>query len=470
MSSNFAFKNLQQHDTAMKLSEIFNLTKHLIPTKKHNADQTMLMGEKASVEETAFPLHVAERYEVKRSLGKGAFGIVYLAEDRKIGRLVAIKQLFKSYVKNPEIHERFMQEARIGAQLDHPNIINVFGLEEDSHTACIIMEYLGGGSLEAYMEKNEIIDQSMALQIFRGIILGLDAAHKVKAIHRDIKPPNILFDHLGEPKISDFGIAYLPADAGGAPEIEPEKSNPIIGTPRYMSPEQISGASVDSRTDLYSAGAVLYEMITGQTVLKIYEQMKFDDIYKVILFHKPKRPENCPDDIANMIMKLLKKDPDDRYQTAEEILAEINTDQPIPKISSASSDMPRIGSSGPLLSSPVAMFEDVVRLLLVDGVLVPSERRELNRRAERLGISDIQSRMIEEKVREEQALPPLKSIEEYRQVAEAFFASNKELKLLPEQKYFLKEKRQQLKIKKEEANILERQAREKVRLEKRRQQ
>lgn len=452
----------------MKLQNIINLTKQLIPKKKTDADQTMLLGDKATVEETAFPQHVAERYLVRRSLGKGAFGIVYLAEDRKIGRLVAIKQLFKSYVKDPEIHERFMQEARIGAQLDHPNIINVFGLEEDERSSCIIMEFLGGGSLESYIEKNEKIELSMVMNIFRGIMLGLDSAHKVKAIHRDIKPSNILFDHMGEPKISDFGIAYLPVDAGGAPEIEAGKSNPIVGTPRYMSPEQVSGAVLDQRTDLYSAGTVLYEMVMGDRVFNIPEDMEFKEICKIILKQKPKKPENVPKNIADMIIKLLEKDPANRFQNAEEVVAEIDKIQNKVLNPTDGKNMPRIGSSGPLLSSPIAMFEDVVRLLLVDGVLAPSERRELNRRAERLGISKVQSRMLEEKVRKEQSLPSLKSIEEYRSLAEAFYSSNKEMKLLSKQKKFLNEKRKDLKIKKEEANILERQAREKVRLEKRR--
>lgn len=457
----------------MKISTLFNLTKQISPKKKqHDADKTFVMSEKATVEETTFPLHVAERYLVKRSLGKGAFGIVYLAEDKRIGRLVAIKQLFKSYVKDPEIHERFMQEARIGAQLDHPNIINVFALEEDRKSACIIMEYLGGGSLESYMEKNGNVDPEMALRIFRGIMAGLDAAHKVMAIHRDIKPPNILFDHLGEPKISDFGIAYLPVDAGGAPSIEAQKSAPIIGTPRYMSPEQILRNTLDGRTDLYSAGSVLYEMLTGHKLFEIKDEMEFRDISKIILEQSPSPlDETIPQPIRDITMKLLEKDPDKRFQSAEEVIKGI--DQFFSKnanISTANAgDIPRIASSGPLLNSPVAMFEDIIRLLLVDGVLAPSERKELNRRAERLGISDAQARIIENKIRKEQKLPPIESINEYRSLAEAFFASNKELKLLPEQKEFLKEKRNKLKIKKEESNILERQAREKVRMEKRRQ-
>jgi serine/threonine protein kinase len=455
----------------MKLSSIFSLTKQIRPKKKkQDIDKTIVMPAKATVEETAFPVHVAERYLVKRSLGKGAFGIVYLAEDKKIGRLVAIKQLFKSYVKDPEIHKRFMQEARIGAQLDHPNIINVFALEEDKKSACIIMEYLSGGSLEAYMDKNVTVEPIMALQILRGIMAGLDAAHKVMAVHRDIKPPNILFDHLGEPKISDFGIAYLPVDAGGAPEIDDEKSSPIIGTPRYMSPEQISGRPLDARTDLYSAGAVFYEILTGNKIFELSDRMEFSDICTVILYHKPKKPGiDIPGPILEIMMKLLEKDYVNRYQTAEAVILDIDkiTSNATRK-SSGTGDIPRIGSSGPLLSSPVTMFEDVIRLLLLDGVLAPSERRELNRRAERLGISDAQSRMIEEKIRAEQSLPPLKSIEEYRSLAKTFFASNSELKLLPSQKQQLKEKRNELKITKEESKILERQAREKVKLNKRR--
>ena len=454
----------------MKFSKILNLPKNLLSKKEQvNYDKTIVMSKRAISEKTALPSYVTERYLVKRSLGKGAFGIVYLAEDRKIGRMVAIKQLFKSYLKNSEIRKRFMQEARIGAQLDHPNIINVFGLEEDEYSACIIMEYLGGGSLEAYMNKSKVVNPNTALQIFRGIMTGLDAAHKVMAIHRDIKPPNILFDHLGEPKISDFGVAYLPVNAGGSPEIESEKSPQIIGTPRYMSPEQISRGALDARTDLYSAGAVLYEMLTGKKIFEILESMTFSDICDIILHKKPTIPENnISEPIVNMVMKLLEKDCNDRYQTAESVLLEIDKISASTDNSTENSNKPRITSFGPLPNSPVEIFEDVIRLLLVDGVLAPSERRELNRRAESLGISNAQSRMIEEKVRAAQSLPSLKAIEEYRAMVEALFSSNSELKLKPGQKKLLKEKRIKLEIRKEESEILESQAKEKVRIEKRR--
>ena len=456
----------------MKLNKILNLTKKLAKkTTIDEIDKTIIMSEKASVEETAFPHQLASRYSVKRSLGKGAFGIVYLAEDRKIGRLVAIKQLYKSYVKDLEIHERFMQEARIGAQLDHPNIINVFSLEEDKKSACIIMEYLSGGSLANYMIKNSIVPPSTAMDIFRGVITGLNAAHKVMAIHRDIKPQNILFDHLGTPKISDFGIAFLPVNAGGAPNIESEKSNPLIGTPRYMSPEQISQKKIDHRSDLYASGAVLYEMLTGEKLFEISKEMDFLAISNIILNTTPKYPSaDIPDDIIKMTMKLLNKDSDKRYASSEELLVEIDRITPDSEIKTTpnGTKVSHIGRSGPVLNSPMAILEDIIILLLVDGVLAPSERKELNSRAERLGISEKQSRMIEEKVRKERSLPLLKSIEEYRMLAENLYATTTDLKLLPEQKDILKEKRKTLKIKAEEGKILKQQAREKIRIKNRR--
>jgi len=160
------------------------------------------------------PVEVERRYTIKRILGKGAFGIVYLAEDRKLGHLVAVKQLLKSCAKDPEIHERFTQEARIGAQLGHPNIVNVFSLEEDENSACIIMEYLGGGSLASYIQGDKRLDVGTSVRIFVGILNGLDAAHHIMVIHRDIKPQNILFGPQGEPKISDFGVRAPPGRGG----------------------------------------------------------------------------------------------------------------------------------------------------------------------------------------------------------------------------------------------------------------
>lgn len=379
------------------------IPKQLSPKQvKRDPDKTIVMSEHLTLEEAFFPRHVADRYAVKRFLGKGSFGMVYLAEDRRIGRLVAIKQLFNSYVQDSEIHERFIQEARIGSQLDHPNIINVFALEEDYRSACIIMEYLGGGSLEAYIDESAVVEPAMALGIFRGIMTGLDAAHKVMVVHRDIKPPNILFDHFGIPKISDFGIAYLPVAAGGAKGVEIGMDS-MIGTPRYMSPEQVSGVELDFRTDLYSAGVVLYEMLTGKKIFQEIEEMEDGEICEVILHRQPAKPENdIPLELLTLMTKLLEKNREDRYQSAESVLSEIEKiSLVIGGFSNKIDNSPRVPNLAPSLNSPVAVLEDVVRLFLVDGVIAPSERRELNRRAEKLGISPAQSKAIEDRIRAE---------------------------------------------------------------------
>ena len=422
-----------------------------------DVDNTIVMSDKKSKSSSSFPKIVQERYNIRRSLGKGAFGIVYLAEDKKIGRLVAIKQLFKSFVKDPDIHERFMQEARIGSQLDHPNIINVFTLEEDNNSACIIMEYLGGGSLQHYMEKNGRIPIESAFTIFRGIMKGLNAAHHVMAIHRDIKPPNILFDHFGVPKISDFGVALLPVDAGGSVEIN-EKKDKIVGTPRYMSPEQVGqNDEIDARTDIYSAGVVLYEMLTGRKIYEFNSSTTFDEIQKVIQNQEPDPLQgDINQNISQFVMKLIAKSPEDRYATAQLVLNELDKIQKKNIQRDESSEVIAMGGSGPIINSTAAMFEDVIRLLLVDGYLSPPERSELKRRAERLGISDIQARALEDKVRKEMELPALKQIEEYFSFAQELYKNN--TKLTTEDKQLLQSKRKGFNIKRSEAMLIEKMA------------
>ena len=212
---------------------LFARVQHSVENKKnHTLDTTLQMTDAEHEFDSPYPLpeEVTKRYIIRRSLGKGAFGIVCLAEDRKIGRLVAIKQLVNYRRRDSEIYERFMQEARIGAQLDHPNLVNVLSLEEDENSACIIMEYLGGGSLASYIKKEKKVDIHTAVSIITGVLTGLDAAHHVMVIHRDIKPQNILFGPHGEPKISDFGVAHLPVAFGGIREDQVERQSRVIGT------------------------------------------------------------------------------------------------------------------------------------------------------------------------------------------------------------------------------------------------
>ena len=422
-------------ESAARISD-FNVNDNEKTVVLKESDQELSPPEK-------LPEEVARRYSIRRALGKGSFGIVYLAEDRKIGRLVAIKQLLKPFEKDPEIYERFTQEARIGAQLDHPNIVNVFSLEEDKDSACIIMEYLGGGSLASYIQKEKKIDVQTSARIIIGVLTGLDAAHHVMVIHRDIKPQNILFGALGEPKISDFGVAHLPENAGGGHTISRDMARRIVGTPLYMPPEQIMKKQIDCRADLYSAGAVLYEMLTGRKIFNIDVSNKQMTV-QTITTRPPDPIEaelNIPEKLQTLVMRFLSKNPEERPPDAKTAIRDIH--EAIGHgtgYGTGLSGEATVGTVGPMLSSPAAMLEDVIRLFLIDGSLSVAERKELNRRAERLGVSKVQAEALEEKVREELGIPSLRSIWDFRQLVEAFIASSKEHTLTEEQMEFLQKR------------------------------
>lgn len=436
-------------------------------------EKTRLIGEKDNEADVPqkLPTAVEKRYRVRRVLGKGAFGIVYLAEDRRIGRLVAVKQLLTSFAKDPEIYDRFTQEARIGAQLDHPNIVNVLSLEEDESSACIIMEYLGGGSLASYLHKEGRLDFGTAARIILGVLNGLDAAHHIMVIHRDIKPQNILFSPRGEPKISDFGVAHLPIRAGGIPKISDDMMKIIIGTPIYMAPEQIMKKLVDCRADLYSAGAVLYEMLTGKRIFAVGSSDTMD--MKNMVVYQPPDPVDpslkIPEGLVNITLKLLAKNPDDRFSDARSVMdaiQEVVSESEV-KEGKLNSDA-RIGRIGPLLSSPAAMLEDVIRLFLVDGSLLsPAERKELKMRAERLGVSKIQAEAIEEKVRAELKITSLAVIKQYAILVEAFVSLGQDCVLTKDQQEYLGRKRKELNLSDNEGAIIERECRERIRYQKR---
>jgi serine/threonine protein kinase len=434
-----------------------------------NPEKTALLTEKMPVQPESLPTAVTDRYIVRRALGQGAFGIVYLAEDRRIGRLVAVKQLFKGHVSDPEIHTRFMQEARIGSQIDHPNIINVFALEEDEKSACIIMEYLGGGSLASFLQKAGRVDVPTAARIVLGVLAGLESAHRMMVVHRDIKPQNILFGPQGEPKIADFGVAHLPIHVGGARTLE-ERSGKVMGTPLYMAPEQFLLQPVDARTDLYAMGMILAEMLMGAKPFRLLPDMTLDDIAAVILHREPDLSglaarEDVPEALRVLIGRLLSKDAAGRPASAQAAAAALEAAVPPEYITSlmrSSGGMPRVGGYGPLISSPAAMLEDVIRLLLVDGLLSPAERRELDRRAERLGISPVQAQAIEEKIRQELSLPSMRALKEFGAIIEAFYSSNQEMRLNRQQRRYLEQKREELAIPQGECERLEVQIRDRI--------
>ncbi len=200
------------------------------------------------------------RYQVVRELGRGAMGVVYLGKDPTIQRHVAIKTMRLDDIDNEEelkaFRDRFFREAESTGRLSHPNIVTVYDAGEQEGLAYIAMEYLEGTLLSCYCQKSTLLPAKQALQIVATVADALDYAHSQGVIHRDVKPPNIMILKQRLVKVMDFGIAKM---ASGSKT----QTSMILGTPRYMSPEQATGKDVDGRSDVFSLGIVLFELLTG---------------------------------------------------------------------------------------------------------------------------------------------------------------------------------------------------------------
>jgi serine/threonine-protein kinase len=257
------------------------------------------------------------RYEIVKELGRGAMGIVYLGKDPKINRQVAVKTLrFEEELDEDQtksIKDRFFREAESAGNLTHPNIIRIFDAGEDQDVAYIAMELLDGEDLKKYTEKATLLPEERAVEIIMQVAFGLDYAHKQGVVHRDIKPANIMLLKDGTLRITDFGIARIQATSKTA-------TGAVLGTPAYMSPEQVNGKKVDGRADVFSLGVTMYEMLTG-------EKPFVADSIAALLYrianvdHPDPREFNSAVSVRLLpiINKALAKDPDDRYQTAGEL-------------------------------------------------------------------------------------------------------------------------------------------------------
>ncbi len=265
---------------------------------------------------TEFESLFAGKYEYIRLLGKGGFAEVYLAKDRMLDRDVAIKILLSQYSEDEEIKERFIREARLYAKLEHKNVIPVYDTGIINGNAFIVMKYIEGQSLKDLIKREKEIPYGEIKKIIRDLSEALNYIHENGIVHRDIKPANILIENrTGKYFIADFGIARS------------ESSNTltqtglIIGTPHYLSPEQIKGKKTDNRSDIYSFGAMLYELVSGQPIFQGVSSIE------ILYQHVNEEPKSikelapdCPDEIVYIIEKCLEKNPDNRFQTAIEIL------------------------------------------------------------------------------------------------------------------------------------------------------
>jgi len=258
-----------------------------------------------------------KRYRVMRKLGAGGMANVYLAEDQELGRRVAIKILNERHAGDEQFVERFRREAKNAASLSHQNIVSIYDRGEAEGTYYIAMEYLNGRSLRELILSRGPAPMSVAVDYARQILAALRFAHRNGIVHRDIKPHNVLVDPEGHVKVTDFGIARA-----GASQMTEEGS--IIGTAQYLSPEQARGTQVDQRSDLYSLGIVLYEMLTGEV------PFTGDSPVEIAMKHlsatppplREKRPE-MPTSLEMVVLRALAKDPAARYQTADEMDADL---------------------------------------------------------------------------------------------------------------------------------------------------
>lgn len=253
------------------------------------------------------------KYVIKSQLGKGAMGIVYLAEDQRLGRPVALKTMSPSVADDPELLQRFYREAQSAGQLRHPNIVTIYDIDEADGYPFIAMEFLEGESLEQIISARKDIPVVRKVEILVQTCKGLHYAHEHGIVHRDVKPANIVVLKDGMVKIVDFGIARI---AGGSMT----RTGLVMGTPMYMSPEQVLGQTVDARSDIFSAGVILYELLTFQN------PFGGGDIPSILYKIVEKRPEplttllpNCPPQLDTVVMKALARNREERYQSGEDL-------------------------------------------------------------------------------------------------------------------------------------------------------
>src|SRR5215831_18367484 len=199
----------------------------------------------------------SNRYELQREVAQGGMAAVYLARDQLLSRPVALKALFPEYAREPSFVERFRREAQAAAGLNHPNIVAIYDWGIESGTYFIVMEYVEGRSLRDLMRAEGALDGPQAAEVTAEIAAALAFAHRSGVVHRDVKPGNVLITRSGNVKVTDFGIAR----AGASDALT--QTGSVMGTATYFSPEQAQGQPVDGRSDVYSLGVVLYEMVTG---------------------------------------------------------------------------------------------------------------------------------------------------------------------------------------------------------------
>jgi serine/threonine-protein kinase len=271
------------------------------------------------------------RYRIEKLLGEGGMGSVYKAHDSELGRTVALKLVRPELAISPQIMQRFKQELLLASRISHKNILRIHDMGDVNGVKFITMAFVEGSDLSALIEETGGLPFERALKFTKQLCGALEAAHNEGVVHRDLKPQNILIDQADNVHVSDFGLAK---------SLEPEATmmtqvGQILGTPRYMSPEQAEGKEVDHRSDLYALGLILYEMFTSEVPFRAEStlQLMYKQVNEAAKDPRTVRPD-LPSYLANIILKCLEKDRAKRYQSAREILADLDAES-APPVSAA---------------------------------------------------------------------------------------------------------------------------------------
>jgi eukaryotic-like serine/threonine-protein kinase len=270
-----------------------------------------------------------EHYEIGAAIGAGGMGEVYRARDTRLGRDVAIKTLPAAFADDPDRLSRLQREAKVLASLNHPNIAQIYGLGESGGISCIVMELVEGETLQGRLSRGPIPVEE-AVRIARQILEALEAAHEKDIVHRDLKPANVKITPDGNVKVLDFGLAKQPLQANPDVSNSPTLSmaataGVILGTAAYMSPEQARGENTDERSDLFSFGCVLYEMLT---VRQAFQGKTVSDILASVLVREPDftlLPQDLNPRFYELLRRCLEKDPKRRWHSAADLRFELES-------------------------------------------------------------------------------------------------------------------------------------------------